>query len=61
MCTEVKSMKKNNSKQPNQPNQNQEFATETDIQKVKEQNQQAELKKQKASGQKANSSFNETK
>lgn len=42
MCTEVKSMKKNNSKQPNQPNQNQEFATETDIQKVKEQNRKSQ-------------------
>ncbi|TQR19308.1 gamma-type small acid-soluble spore protein [Psychrobacillus vulpis] len=58
MCTEVKSMKKNNSKKPNQ---NQEFASETDIQQVKGQNRQAELKKQQASGPKANRSFNETK
>lgn len=58
MCTEVNSMKKNNR---NQQNQKQEFASETDIQQVKEQNRQAELKKQQASGQKANSSFNSLK
>lgn len=58
MCTEVKSMKKNNRYQQNQK---QEFASETDIQQVKEQNRQAELKKQQASGQKANSSFNSSK
>ena len=53
-------MKKNNSKQQN-PNASQEFATETDVQQVKEQNRKAELKKQQANGQKANSSFNQTK
>jgi len=51
-------MKKNNSKPLNK---NQEFASETDIQQVKEQNRQAELKKQQANGAKANRSFNETK
>jgi gamma type small acid-soluble spore protein len=51
-------MKTNNR---NQQNQKQEFASETDIQQVKEQNRQAELKKQQASGQKANSSFNLSK
>lgn len=51
---------KNNRKQQNQ-NQNQEFASETDIQKVKEQNRQAELKKQQASGPQANRSSNPTK
>lgn len=45
----------------NQQNQNQEFASETDIQKVKEQNRQAELKKQQASGPQANRSSNRTK
>lgn len=42
MCTEVKSMKKNNSKQPN-ANQYKtpEFASETDVQQVKEQNRQS--------------------
>lgn len=59
MRTEVKSMTKNNSKSPKQ-NLNQEFASETDIQKVKEQNQKAELKKQQASG-KYDSSSNKTK
>jgi len=49
---------KNNRKQQNQ---NQEFASETDIQKVKEQNRQAELKKQQASGPQANRSSNRTK
>ena len=49
---------KNNRKQQNQ---NQEFASETDIQKVKEQNRQAELKKQQASGSQANRSYNQTK
>ncbi|WP_082461117.1 gamma-type small acid-soluble spore protein [Psychrobacillus sp. FJAT-21963] len=58
MCTEVKSMKKNNS---NQSNKSQEFAAETDIQNVKEQNRQAEMKKQQASGPKANRSFNSNK
>ncbi|MFJ7973322.1 gamma-type small acid-soluble spore protein [Psychrobacillus sp. NPDC096389] len=51
-------MKKNNRKQQNQ-NQNQEFASETDIQQVKEQNRQAELKKQQASGKYGSS--NQTK
>lgn len=45
----------------NQQNRNQEFASETDIQKVKEQNRQAELKKQQASGPQANRSSNRTK
>lgn len=45
----------------NQQNQKQEFASETDIQKVKEQNRQAELKKQQASGPQANRSSNRTK
>ncbi|MCK1997674.1 small, acid-soluble spore protein, gamma-type [Paenisporosarcina quisquiliarum] len=45
----------------NQQNRNQEFASETDIQKVKEQNRQAELKKQQASGAQANRSSNRTK
>ena len=49
---------KNNRKQQNQ---SQEFASETDIQKVKEQNRQAELKKQQASGPQANRSSNRTK
>ena len=49
---------KNNRKQQNL---NQEFASETDIQKVKEQNRQAELKKQQASGSQANRSSNRTK
>lgn len=49
---------KNNRKQQNL---NQEFASETDIQKVKEQNRQAELKKQQASGPQANRSSNRTK
>ncbi|WP_235753923.1 gamma-type small acid-soluble spore protein [Psychrobacillus sp. INOP01] len=49
---------KNNRKQQNP---NQEFASETDIQKVKEQNRQAELKKQQASGPQANRSSNPTK
>ena len=52
-----KSMKNNR----NQQNRNQEFASETDIQKVKEQNRQAELKKQQASGPQANRSSNRTK
>ena len=52
-----KSMKNNRKQQ----NQNQEFASETDIQKVKEQNRQAELKKQQASGPQANRSSNRTK
>jgi small acid-soluble spore protein E (minor gamma-type SASP) len=52
-----KSMKNNR----NQQNRNQEFASETDIQKVKEQNRQAELKKQQASGAQANRSSNRTK
>ncbi|MFB5088510.1 gamma-type small acid-soluble spore protein [Psychrobacillus sp. PGGUH221] len=51
-------MKKNNS---NQSNKSQEFAAETDIQNVKEQNRQAEMKKQQASAPKANRSFNSSK
>ncbi|MEI4770161.1 gamma-type small acid-soluble spore protein [Psychrobacillus sp. FJAT-51614] len=58
MCTEVKSMKKNNSRQSNK---SQEFASETDIQNVKGQNRQAETKKQQASGSRANRSFNSSK
>lgn len=57
MCGGEKSMKNNRKQQ----NQNQEFASETDIQKVKEQNRQAELKKQQASGPQANRSSNPTK
>ena len=57
MCGGETSMKNNR----NQQNRNQEFASETDIQKVKEQNRQAELKKQQASGPQANRSSNRTK
>ncbi|QUG42809.1 gamma-type small acid-soluble spore protein [Psychrobacillus sp. INOP01] len=57
MCGGEKSMKNNRKQQ----NPNQEFASETDIQKVKEQNRQAELKKQQASGPQANRSSNPTK
>lgn len=46
-------MKKNNS---NPQKSSQEFGSETDIQKVKEQNRKAEMKKQQASGKLANRS-----
>ena len=55
VCTEVKSMKKNNSQSSNR---SQEFASETVIRQVKEQNRQAEMKKQQASGKYAGGSFN---
>ncbi len=55
LCTEVKSMKKNSSQRQNKKP---EFASETDIQQVKEQNRQAEMKKQQASGKYAGGSFN---
>ncbi|MBD7946182.1 gamma-type small acid-soluble spore protein [Psychrobacillus sp. AK 1817] len=51
-------MKKNNSQQPNK---RQEFASETVIQQVKEQNRQAEMKKQQASGKFSNGSSNQSK
>ena len=57
-CTEVKSMKKNNSQSSKR---SQEFASETVIRQVKEQNRQAEMKKQQASGKFSNSSYNQSK
>lgn len=51
-------MKKNSRKQQKL---NQEFASETDVQQVKEQNRQAEMKKQQASGAQANRSSNQSK
>ncbi|WP_298471020.1 gamma-type small acid-soluble spore protein [uncultured Psychrobacillus sp.] len=54
----MKSMKKNNSQSSNR---SQEFASETVIRQVKEQNRQAEMKKQQASGKFSKSSYNPSK
>ena len=51
-------MKKNNSQSSNR---SQEFASETVIRQVKEQNRQAEMKKQQASGKFSTSSYNQSK
>lgn len=50
-------LKKTNFKQQRQQNAfagREEFASETDVNQVRQQNQQAEAKKQQASGQRAN-------
>ncbi|MDW0110829.1 gamma-type small acid-soluble spore protein [Sporosarcina aquimarina] len=47
--------------QQNNPLMNEEFGAETDVQHVKQQNQQAEANKQQASGKYANKYGNQTK
>ncbi|WP_432352812.1 gamma-type small acid-soluble spore protein [Sporosarcina sp. A2] len=51
----------NQQNQQNNPLMNEEFGAETDVQHVKQQNQQAEANKRQASGQRANKYGDQTK